>query len=112
MPSRALSFDDVCALAAALPGVTFQSGARGVSWKHKRRLLACQAIHKSAEPNSLMVCIGRNRRAELLAQSSKWCYLTPHYEPYDAILVRLSRASRKSLRELLSEALEFVEKKG
>jgi hypothetical protein len=79
--------------------------------KLNRRLLACQAIHKTAEPNSLMVSIGRKRRAELLAQHSKWCYLTPHYEAYDVILVRLSRASRASLRELLTEAWEFVQQK-
>lgn len=111
MPSRALTFDDVRALGVSLPDVTSQSGARGMALKLNRRLLACQAIHKSAEPDSLVVSIGRKRRTELLKQHTNWCYLTPHYEAYDAILVRLSKINRVSLRALLTEAWEFVQHK-
>ena len=72
------------------------------------RLLACEAIHKSAEPNTLMVRIGLQRRVELLAQSGEVHYPTDHYAPYPAVLVRLSRIKRAALKELLTESWEFV----
>jgi hypothetical protein len=36
-------------------------------------------------------------------------YLTDDYEPYPAILVRLSRIKRASLKELLTESWKFVQ---
>jgi hypothetical protein len=108
MPSQAVDFALVRSLGAALPDVNDASGARGTALKFKGRLLACKAIHKSAEPNSLMVRISPKRREALLAQNSEAYYLTDHYAPYPAILVRLPRIKRASLKELLIEAWEFV----
>ena len=88
------------------------SGPRGVALKIKGRLLACEAIHKSAEPNSLMVSISQERRDSLMQQSKSIFYLTEHYEPYPTILVRLSRIPLPSLEQLLSESWEFVREKG
>jgi hypothetical protein len=108
MPQQATGFDVVRSIGAALPGVKDASSKLGAALKFKGRLLACEAIHKSAEPNSLMVRIGVDRREALLAEDSGAYYLTGHYAPYPAILVRLSRIRRATLEKLLAESLEFV----
>ncbi len=108
MPRQAIDFEVVRSIGVALPDVTDASGSRGIALKIKRRLLACKAIHKSAEPNSLMVRISLERREALLAHDADVYYLTDHYAPYPAILVRLSRIKRASLKELLTESWEFV----
>jgi hypothetical protein len=108
MPTQAIDFEVVRSIGATLPDVKGASGSRGTALKIKRRLLACEAIHKSAEPNSLMVRISLKRRDALLAKSPETYYLTNHYAPYPAILVRLSRIKRASLKELLTESWEFV----
>lgn len=108
MPSPAIDFEAVRSIGGALPDVKDASGPRGTALKLKGKLLACEAIHKSAEPNSLMVRIGQKRREALLAQNAETFYLTDHYAPYPAILVRLSRIRRTPLKELLTESWEFV----
>ena len=108
MPSQAIDFEVVRSIAMALPDVKEASGSRGAALKIRGRMLACEAIHKSAEPNSIMVRIPIKRRDELLGQDAETYYLTDHYAPYPAILVRLRRAKRPSLKKLLAEAWEFV----
>jgi hypothetical protein len=109
MSSRqTVDFEAVRSLGATLPDVKDASSARGIALKIGRQLMACKAIHKSAEPDSLMVRISIKRRAELLKEDTKAYYLTAHYKPYPAILVRLPRISRTTLKELLAESWEFV----
>jgi hypothetical protein len=76
--------------------------------KVRGRLLACPAIHKSAEPNTLAVRIGFEDRARLLALEPGTYYLTEHYLKYPVVLVRLSCITGDSLRELLGMAWSFV----
>lgn len=111
MPRRTVDFEVVRSIGRALPDVTDASSSRGTALKIGRQLMACKAIHKSAEPNSLMVRISLKRRDELLVQKTEAYYLTDHYEPHPAILVRLSRITRSSLKELLTESWEFVREK-
>lgn len=107
MPRNPVTFDVARSIGAKLPDVTATAGKR-MALKIKGRILACEAVHKSAEPGSLMVSIGSKRRDALLARNPDACYLTRHYEAYPVILVRLSRTSRTYLRALLAEAWEFV----
>src|SRR5215210_6256137 len=95
-------------LALALPDVEDVSSPRGVSLKVAGRLLACEAIHASAEPSSLMVRVSMAERARLLAENPDACYVTAHYQKHPAILVRLSRVRRDALRDLLGAAWLFV----
>ena len=108
MPRRGVSLQAACTLGTALPDVeeVVSYGGRGL--KVKGRLFACQAVHKSAEPNSLMVRISLTSREALLAERPDTYYLTEHYAPYQAILVRLSRIDRPALRKILTESWEFV----
>jgi hypothetical protein len=105
---RDIDFDIVRQIARTLPDVEEHTSSRGVGLKVRGKLLACEAIHKSAEPNSLMVRIGSDERELLLATEPGSYYLTDHYRGYPAVLVRLSKISRKALRELLEDAARFV----
>jgi len=104
---EAATFDDAQEIGAQLPGVRATADRLGVALKIGREMLACTAIHKSAEPGSLMVRLGFARRDALLAENPAAFYLTPHYEPYPVVLVRLSHIGRAYLGALLKEAWEF-----
>jgi len=108
-----MDFDVVRQIALALPGVDVRASAtRGASSLTVRgKLLTCPALHKTAEPNSLMVRIGFDQRAELIASDPGVYYVTDHYVNYPAVLVRLSRIHRDSLRDLLGMASTFVSAK-
>jgi hypothetical protein len=95
-------------IARSLPDVEEVTSPRGTGFKVRGKLLACEAIHKSAEPNSLMVRIAIDDRELLLGVDPETYYLTDHYRSYPAILVRLSRIDRKALRKLLEDASQFV----
>ena len=71
-------------------------------------MMACQAINKSAEPNTLGVCMPIPDRDELIAADPATYYLTPHYEDYPCVLVRLSRVQPDALRDLLRMGWEFA----
>ena len=73
-------------------------------FKMRGTLLACPAIHKTAEPNSLVVKISADERDQLLADEPHVYYVTDHYSRNAVVLVRLSEIDRKSLRSLLERA--------
>jgi hypothetical protein len=95
-------------LALTLPDVKENATKRGTGWKVKGRLMTCEAIHKSAESNSLMVRVSIEDRERLIKERPDVYYLTDHYQPYDAILVRLSKVDKESLRDLLESSWRFV----
>ena len=64
--------------------------------------------HRSAEPGSLVVRVGFDDRAELIAAAPDVYYATNHYLGYSAVLVRLSRVTPDVLRDLLGMAHKFV----
>jgi hypothetical protein len=106
-----IDFDAVREIALALPGIEESTTPRGTSLKAAGRMLACPAIHSSAEPNSLVVKVSTDERERLLTTEPGTYYLTNHYAPYSAVLVRLSRVSRASLRELLASAAAQIGEK-
>ena len=106
-----VGFDLVAEVARVIPGVEEVASPRGRGLSLRGKLLACQAVHESAEPNSLMVRIGSDEREVLLATEPDTYYLTDHYRGYPAILVRLSKIRRKALGELLEIAAHFVSAK-
>ena len=105
---RKVDFDTVLKLGASLPGVTASSGARGVALRLKGQLVACTAINRSAEPNSLMVCIDFPLRDSLLEKQPDTYYMTSHYRGYATVLVRLAKIGHSELRNLLEQAAQFV----
>jgi hypothetical protein len=103
-----VGFDTVRKIALALPGVEETTAYGSPTLKVQGKLMACIAINRSAEPASLMVRVDFDDRAELLAADPDVYYLTDHYAPYNALLVRLSRVSPDVLRDLLGMAHKFV----
>jgi hypothetical protein len=82
------------------------------AWKLRGKLLTCAAIHKSAEPNSLMVKIAPSERDQLLCTKPGTYYVTDHYLGDPVVLVRLSEVDRTSLQALLKKAWFFVNESG
>ena len=108
MARQSLTFDDVCELARALPDIE-EITARGVaSLKVRGKMLACPAIHRSAEPNTMVVRMGFDERATLIAADPGAYYVTEHYVNYPSVLVRLSRIHRDAVRDLLGMSSRFV----
>ena len=81
---------------------------RGIAFKVGGKLLACKAVHRSAEPESLLVRAGNAERDRLLAAEPETYYLTPHYLKYECVLVRLGNVERKALAALFAVASRFV----
>jgi hypothetical protein len=106
--NKALDVDAVRKIAMALPDVEESTIHGAPSLKIRGKLLACPAIHRSAEPQTLAVQIGFEQRAELIAAEPAVYYVTDHYVNYPTVLVRLSRIDRHSLRDLIGAARLFV----
>jgi len=111
MPKSRIDFDTVRKIGLALPGVEEGTTYGSPALKVHGKLLACIAVHRSAEPGSLAVRVDFEDRAELLAADPDVYYVTDHYVGYSAVLVRLSRVSADVLRDLLGMAHKFVTRK-
>ena len=98
-------------IALQFPDVEDASTERGVAFKARGRLLTCAAIHDSAEPGSIVIRIGPEQRARLMAAYPDALYLPAHYAKHPAVLARLGRLDRDSLRDILSAAWLFVTEK-
>lgn len=96
------------ALALTLPGVTDTSTVRGFSFKAGGKLLACKAVHRSAEPGTLLVRIEPAERDRLIKSAPQTYYLTPHYLAHSCVLVRLAKINRKALESLLMRSCAFL----
>ncbi len=105
---KKMTFVDVKKLALALPGVEEGTMYGTPALKVRGELLACRAINKSAEPNTLAVRVGFDARAELLEADPRLYYVTDHYVDYPAVLVRLSAIHRDALNGLLKMAWQFA----
>lgn len=101
-------FERVRKLALKLPDVVEGTLHGAPSWKLGGKLLACAAIHKSAEPNSLLVKIAPAERGHLISAHPETYYLTDHYRDQPVVLVRLSQIDRKSLQAILQQAWRLV----
>ncbi len=111
MPRHQIDFEVVRKIASAMPDVEEVTSSLGSGLKVHAKLLACPAIHATAEPNTLMVRVSFEERARLLAAEPDTYYVTDHYLKYPAVLVRLSRISRDALRDLLGIGWLFVSAK-
>jgi len=108
MPSTTINFDTVRKIGLALPGVEESTTYGSPALKVRGKLLACVPVNRSAEPGSLVVRIGFDDRAELLAGAPDCYFVTDHYLKYPSVLVRLSRVTPDILRDLLGMAHKFV----
>lgn len=112
MSTNETDIDLIRQVVMQLPDVEESTIHSAPSWKLKGKLLICPAIHKSAEPNSLLVKISPLERARLLAEEPETYYVTDHYRSNSVILVHLSQLNRKSLQTLIQQAWQFVHDSG
>src|SRR5208282_785693 len=108
MPKSTINFDTVRKIGLALPGVEESTAYGSPALKVHGKLLACVPANRSAEPDSLVVRVGFDDRAELLATAPDVYYVTDHYLNYNAVLVCLYRVTPDVLRDLLGMAHKFV----
>jgi hypothetical protein len=107
MARKRISFNTVREIGLALPDVEEGTAYGSPALKVHGRMFACLAVHRSAEPDSLVIRISFDQRDELIAAEPKTYYLTDHYVNYPAVLVRLRLVSPDALRELLLMAWRF-----
>ena len=112
MARKTVDFDTVREFARAIPGVVESTAYGSPAIKINGKLVACLAIHRSAEPGTLAVRVSFEDRAELLEADPQTYYLTDHYVNYPSVLVRLSRIQTDTLRDLLRMAVRFVTAEG
>ena len=108
MPNTRITFTTVCKIAEMLPNVEESTMYGSPCLKVAGKLLACVPTHKSAEPGSLIVSVGFERREGLIADAPEIYYLKEHYVNYPVVLVRLPHIHQDALRDLLNESWKFV----
>jgi hypothetical protein len=108
MPKSKVTLITVRKLGLALDGAEESTSYGALALKVRGKLMACVPTHKSAEPDSLMVRVNFEERAELIAAAPEIYYVTDHYTDYPSVLVRLSRIDADALRDLLTMAWRFV----
>ena len=108
MARSKITLDTVCEIGRTLPEVEVSTAYGAVALKIRGKMLACQAINKSAEPGSLVLRIDFDQRDALLAEAPETYYLTDHYRPYPCVVARLSRIGKDELRDLLGASWRFV----
>ncbi|HYN10519.1 MAG TPA: MmcQ/YjbR family DNA-binding protein [Vicinamibacterales bacterium] len=106
---KAIGFDTIRRLGLAMPDVEVSTTYGSPALKIRKRMFACLATHKSAEPHTLVVSVGFDRRDELIAADPDIYYLKEHYRSYPVVLVRLDRVHPDALRGLLATARRFEE---
>ena len=104
-------FTVVRELARTLPDVEESAGRGAPSLKVRGKLLTCPALHKSAEPDSLVVRLSFTERDLRLSFAPAIYYIKPHYEGYTCVLARVKLLDDDELRELLETGWQFVRSK-
>lgn len=103
-----IDFEQVREIALKLPDVRATGSSRGPGLKVRGKLMACPAIHKSVEPDTLMVRVSVDEREKRITQNPAVYYVTDHYRNYPALLVRLSEIDMDALENLLACSWQFV----
>jgi hypothetical protein len=111
MPKTTSDFEKVKKVGLTLPGVTEEKFFGAPALKLHGEMLACTPTHRSAEPNSFVLRVDKEQRADLLAIQPDIYYLPDHYAGYDGVLVRLDRVDPAILKDLLGMAHKYISHK-
>lgn len=100
-----VTFDEARAIALSMPEVEETTAYGMPAFKAGKTRFAGRPVERAdVEPGSLGVMIDFEQRNALLASRPDVFYLTDHYAPYPAVLVRLEKISRADLTEILTTA--------
>jgi hypothetical protein len=108
MPRKKAGFDVVRKMGLVLPEVEEGTAYGSPALNVRGKMFACLAIHRSAEPNTLVVRLDFDQRDELIVGEPQTYYLTDHYVNYPCVLVRLTRIHEVALRDLLLMGWRFM----
>jgi len=109
-PRKRTTFETVLRIGCELPGVEAATSWGAAALKVRGKMFACRAIHRSAEPDTLVVRMDFDQRDVLVAADPNTYYLTDHYVDYACVLVRLARVHPDAMRDLLLTGWRFVSK--
>lgn len=103
-----MTFDDVAALALPLPGVALGTsyGTAAIKVAPKADGSGGKLLARLREDGNLVLRCEDGLREMLLATEPGVFYLTPHYQGYDWILVRLAAANPEQIAGLVERAWE------
>lgn len=99
-----VSWDAVRELALALPEVEDSTGYGKPAFRVGGKVFAC--IGREGE-RVLAARVGHEERDFLLRSDPETFYVTPHYEGWPWVLVRLDSVTIDTLRDVLTEAWLF-----
>jgi hypothetical protein len=105
--SRKADFARVRKVGLKVPGLEEGRAWNGPCLKASKKIAACMATHKSAEPGTLVVVVGEDVRDELIAGDPDVYYVKDHYLPWPTVLVRLALIDDGVLRDLLMMAARY-----
>lgn len=108
MRKTAANFEAVRALAREFADLDESTMYGSPAIKLGKRLVACLAIHRSAEPGSLVVRTDFDQRGALLADDPETFYVTDHYVKHPVVLVRPTRLRHDQLADLLAAARQCI----
>ena len=96
-------FDAVRELGLTLPDVEAATKYDGSPLlKRSGSFMAGLAMHRSAEPDTLVVRARLEERESMIEDAPETYYLTDYYRRHPVVLVRLARIDRDALRDLLT----------
>ena len=96
-----MTFRSVRTIGLRLPGVEEGTVYGTPALKLGKRMIACVASHKSAEPGTLAVRTDFEQRDMLIEEAPDTYYVKDHYKAYPFVLVRLSKINPDAMRDLL-----------
>src|SRR3954447_16174995 len=105
---KAANFEAVRAVGREFPDLCQGTMYGSPALKLGKRLVACVAIHRSAEPGSLVVRTDFEQRSALLDDDPGTYYITDHYANHPVVLVRLARLHQDQLHDLLAAGRQCV----
>lgn len=95
-----MTWDAVREFVATLPGAAVDEGVANPAIRVRHKVIA----RLQADGETLMVKTEPGEREALLRQDPGTFFVTPHYDGFPGVLVRLARVDPAELRELLTEA--------
>jgi len=109
------TWETVWGVLAALPGTEEGLLHGNPAVRVRGKLVTCLPSNRRSRPDDvpdheefLMVRTDFGERAALLEEDPETFFVTPHYESYPAVLVRLATVQPDQLRELLTDAWRRV----
>jgi len=108
MRKTAATFEAVRALGREFPDLHESTMYGSPALKLGKRLVACLAIHRSAEPGSLVIRTDFEQRSALVSDDPETYYVTDHYAKHPVVLARLAHLQHDQVRDLLAAARQCV----